>query len=242
MITTKILTASHVDSVLRLDLYYALLQSIKESTVSPTTMLLSYSCEDGLRYDEDKIRSILHPIPIIITFSEKRLLQFQHFERLLPYIEDSDILAFCDDDDLIHPDKICDMVTHFTDFPNSVFKHAAIVFPSETKLVLNTEDICVCSPTYKVNEYWLYCITGKVFKSFFHPSTVITKECDIELFYSDMLDQYGGNMDMVFSGYICIKYEDILQTTDKVLYYHRKHLFSHIYNKRDYGMLNVIVN
>lgn len=99
MSNIKILMASHLGSEFRYFSIKKSLESIKRQTISPHSVLISYSYELEKPNTQEWVE-ILHPIPLLLFEHNVKTSQFSHYTVLSKHIDNNDIICFLDDDDL----------------------------------------------------------------------------------------------------------------------------------------------
>jgi hypothetical protein len=103
--------ASHQFSDDRAKLMLLALESLKEQSLKPSRVIISFSCESNMNpvHLEQQWMEMLGDIPSTIYFHDERLLQFEHFkfirDKAYNLIKDSTI-GFLDDDDMYSVDRI----------------------------------------------------------------------------------------------------------------------------------------
>ena len=157
----KVLMASHLNCDARYKTIEWALKSIEDA--KPDHIYLSCSYENG--------KKPMLPIlscPYSFYFHENRKLQFEHFQFLLQFVDDNDIVCFLDDDDLMTPDKISIVSENFKDPNVNVIRHliAPFEFFQEEPTISRVENIKV-SFSCMFWEYCSLCIRGFKFKEWF---------------------------------------------------------------------------
>jgi hypothetical protein len=217
--------ASHQNIPERAELTEYALKSIAKGTSKPDKVLISYS---GHRINEDSWSAILQDIPHVILYSDKPLLQFDHYERLGRYVSDDDIVMFCDDDDLYHPDKVLKTREHMKREKCDIFIHGYAKFHitqaeiDQGKMIDSYEDIVynkeVLPCSGLVIEYTAQAVKGRIFKSFFPIS-------------DELRERHGKFIDLHFG--LWLKKQGKIFELAKILYYYRfwRHLSIFTYEK-----------
>lgn len=100
----NILIASHFHLDLRYKLFLETVKSLVNQTLIPTKVLISYSKEENINTDIEKIfheNFKTKNIDYYINYSVKKLSQFEHLFKIYKSGEiNSDWICFCDDDDM----------------------------------------------------------------------------------------------------------------------------------------------
>ncbi len=108
----NVLIASHFHMQLRYELLEDALSSLANQTYKPHKILISYSKADDVVTDVEGLFAKHFGeggslTPYFINHSEKQLHQFEHFKELLDSGQiDDEWIAFCDDDDVYHPERL----------------------------------------------------------------------------------------------------------------------------------------
>lgn len=222
------LMASHFSKPYREEsLYYSLL-SIRNNTVHPSCVYLSYSTVTGTEMEESKKQKLIEamlPIPLYIYFQGTQKFQFQHYDKLTKFVEDDDIVCFQDDDDMCYPEKIEQIQKYFEKYPNSILvKHLTSTFlemgSEMAKFPIEANANRYCFSSFR-NEHWAFAVKGKIFKEFFEykidsnlslRETLVRNINNVNLLYVDLL----------FVEWIDINHGSFYTIPVPLIYYRRK--------------------
>lgn len=111
---TCVLIASHISYEGQIELLYNCLMSLKNQTYQ-TDIYLSISF-DNIDYKEHFIKTIIEneiSENIIIKISDIQKYQMEHIYILKEYINDYDLIMFCDDDDTYSINRVEEMVKNY---------------------------------------------------------------------------------------------------------------------------------
>jgi hypothetical protein len=128
----EVFIASHLGSPERYQTIQWALDSIRGQTRLPDRVRIAYSYEHG-EPDTDEWRRLLHPIPLELVPSRRKVSQFTHYYRLFEMVrgQHETVLMFLDDDDLLSPDKVAVVAGTFEQRPELMYVlHRACYFGS----------------------------------------------------------------------------------------------------------------
>lgn len=173
----NVLIASHFHIQLRYTFLEDALSSLANQTYKPHKILISYSKADDVvtdveglfaKYFGEREGGSSTCIPYFINRSEKQLHQFEHFKKLLDSGQiDGGWIAFCDDDDVYHPERLRLFseaivsnpgVEVFTDYLKSFYDKLPSCWLSDVPDVVQTRhrnDFANCVSSYsKFRRFW----------------------------------------------------------------------------------------
>lgn len=221
-----VLLASHLENIKRRECIKEALESL--FVARPDKVIISYSgvLEFEKDFFENSCRNILKEIDTIFLYQELKKHQFEHYNYMLDYISDDDIISFIDDDDLYHPNKINHIKEIFNKNSNiKVVKHYWYLVGSSFADIVGINEV---DKTIKNildrTEHWCLSIRGNIFKSFFIDNNLKFPYNNI----GTVLKQFRGITDTLFICYIESKIKDIYVCKEP-LYYQRNSSM-----KRDY--------
>lgn len=162
MTRVAILIPSHVRYKGQIPLLDNCISSLLEQTLKPNNIYISISFENGT-YKTDferilqKYGSIQTPY-IHFEISKEKKHQMEHLHNISSYINDYDILMFCDDDDTYHHERVARFVRAFN--AGKGFENFGGV-----REYTSINDYQLSSET---PEYWCYGIVPTLIRDFFN--------------------------------------------------------------------------
>lgn len=210
------LIASHLNVPLRIESLRITLASIAKNTVKPDHVYLSYSSDlDGKEYDretiEEKWRSVLSTIPFTVVFQSQKTHQFEHYFNLLPFVLDTDIVAFSNDDDLVSKDKVEKIRDMFCNEMDGFIHRRSHFGHFELELIDFPRDVVVCEGW----EYFCLVLKGNLVRRWFLERHLFTEQT-----FKDLITTLKGQTDLAFL-YQIREINKIIEIDD-VLVYQRK--------------------
>ena len=231
MVSHIVLMASHISSIERIETIKFTLQSLANQKVRPQKVCISYSCESNLKCNANEWIKAIYPIPLVISYKKEKTLQFRHFQSLLIYVENSDIVSFIDDDDLMHPDKISLVNKLFQEHPDTlIVSHKMATFGTSIPFEHNKFETCqkaiAKSVSSDVREYCCKSIKGSLLKDWF---TNCSKYVSFYKDFDSLLEDRKGLTDLAYNMSIADIDEQIM--INDILLYVRKQPIIRAYTK-----------